>query len=597
MSVAAARDSGDAPMLGAQADGSGVRFGLFAEPAHTCAVRLFAADGTIVREEAMQPVGDGFFETSVADLAVGALYKLVVDGRELTDPYARFLPQGVHGPAQVTSSDYQWRHGRGVSRPLGGHVIYELHVGTFSPAGTYEGVRAQLSALLELGITAVELLPLGAFPGQRGWGYEGAALYAPFAPYGTPDDLRRLVDEAHGLGLAVLLDVVYNHFGPSGNYLPAYSPHYFSKEHHNDWGDAPNYAHPVVRRLVVDNALYWLTEFRFDGLRLDATHAIVDSSFTHILQELSEAVRQLEPRRVLVAEDNRNDPAVVTELGIDAIWADDFHHQLRVTMTHERDGYYGAYRPGLADLARTIERGWLFEGQTYPVTGNPRGRPAEILEASSFVYCIQNHDQIGNRALGERLSAVVSTEQYRAASMLLLFLPMTPLLFMGQEWAATSPFLFFTDHDPELGRLVAEGRRAEFASFASFANPEVRAGIPDPQAVSTFEASRLNWEERVQGEHARTLELYKKMLSLRRSDPVLSAGSRRELGASCVDEVLRVKRTAVSGCRWLLSNFGETPVSLARLGMGDSRRILLRSDLGPLDMVELPKHTAAIIAE
>jgi maltooligosyltrehalose trehalohydrolase len=572
-----------------------VRFGLFADPAESCALRLFADDGAVVREETMKSLGEGLFEANLPGVSPGALYKFVVDGCEVTDPYARFLPRGVHGPAQVKQSLFDWRH-PGVSRPLSEHVIYEVHVGTFSAAGTYEGVREHLSQLVDLGITAIQLLPLAAFPGQRGWGYEGTALYAPFAPYGSPEDLKCLVDEAHGRGLAVFLDVVYNHFGPSGNYLPVYSPHYFSKEQRNDWGDAPNYAHPIVRRMFVDNALYWLGEFRFDGLRLDATHAIIDKSFTHIVKEVADAVGRLEPERLLIAEDNRNDPMVVTELGVDAIWADDFHHQLRVTMTRERDGYYAAYEPGVADLARTIERGWLYEGQTYPVSGNSRGKPAEVLEASSFVYCIQNHDQIGNRALGERLSAVVPPAQYRAASTVLLFLPMTPLLFMGQEWSASSPFLFFTDHDPELGRLVAEGRRAEFATFAAFADPDARARIPDPQAVSTFEASRLKWDERDHGEHARTLELYKRVLSLRRSDPVLSSALRRELAASSVGEVLIVCRGAAEGRRWLVANFGESPVPLAGLGLAGASRILLRSDLGPLDATELPKHTAAVLA-
>ncbi|MDB4982023.1 MAG: malto-oligosyltrehalose trehalohydrolase [Myxococcales bacterium] len=597
MSVAIAGATEDRSILGACVHGTGARFGLFADPAGACAVRLFADDGAVVREEMMKPLGDGLFEAYVPDVAVGALYKFIVDGRELADPYARYLPRGVDGPAQVTQSLFEWQHGPGVSRPLAEHAIYELHVGTFSAAGTYEGVREHLSQLVDLGITAIELLPVAAFPGQRGWGYEGTALYAPFAPYGTPDDLKRLVDEAHGLGLSVFLDVVYNHFGPSGNHLPSYSRDYFSKDVRNAWGDAPNYAHPIVRRMVVENALYWLNEFRFDGLRLDATHAIIDKSFTHILRELTEAVARLEPERILIAEDNRNDPSVVTETGVDAIWADDFHHQLRVTMTGERDGYYGAYEAGLADLARTIARGWLFEGQTYPVSGQSRGKPADDLEAPSFVYCIQNHDQIGNRALGDRLSAAVSPAQYRVASTLLLFLPMTPLLFMGQEWAASSPFLFFTDHEPELGRRVAEGRRSEFASFGAFADPETRARIPDPQDVSTFEASRLNWQEREQGEHARTLELYKKLLWLRGSDPVLSSASRRELSASNVGEVLLVRSGGAQGRRVLVANFGDRPIPLAELVLGHEPRILLRSDLGVLDATELPKHTAAILAD
>jgi malto-oligosyltrehalose trehalohydrolase len=251
---------------------------------------IFGSDGGLPREQPMAPLGEGYFETYLPDVRSGALYKFVVDGREFTDPYARFLPKGVHGPAQVDASSYQWRAGAGVSRPLAEHVIYELHVGTFSASGTYDGMREHLPRLVELGVTALELLPVAASPGRRGWGYEGVALFAPFAPYGKPDDLRRLVDDAHGAGLAVFLDVVYNHFGPAGNVLPAYSPSYFASDRRNAWGDAPNFAHPVVRRMVVENALYWLDEFRFDGLRLDATHAILDPSTPHILRELAAVV-------------------------------------------------------------------------------------------------------------------------------------------------------------------------------------------------------------------------------------------------------------------------------------------------------------------
>lgn len=582
------------PVLGAQVEGPGTRFGLFADPGEVCAVRLFGSDGVLAREEGMAPLGRGYFEVYLPGVRSGALYKFVVDGRELTDPYARFLPHGVSGPAQVAGSTYQWR-ADGVSRPLGEHVIYELHVGTYSESGTYDGVREHLQQLVDLGVTAIELLPLAAFPGQRGWGYEGVALFAPFAPYGTPDDLRHLIDDAHGAGLAVFLDVVYNHFGPAGNPLPAYSPAYFTSEYHNAWGDAPNYAHPVLRRMVLENAAYWLDEFRFDGLRLDATHAIVDPSTPHILRELADAVSQHRPRKLLIAEDNRNDPGVVHDLGLDAIWADDFHHQVRVTLTGERDGYYNAYEPGVADLARVITRGWLYEGQRYaPSGGEGRGRCADNLDAHALVYCLQNHDQVGNRALGERLSAVISPHQYRAVSTLLLFLPMTPMLFMGQEWAASSPFLFFTDHDAELGRLISQGRREEFASFAAFADPMTRDRIPDPQASETFQGSKLPWAEREQGEHGRSLALHKSLLALRASDAVLRDGTRRRLTAEHLDDVLIVRRRSVTGVRTLLLNFGERTRRLDELH-ASAGRVLLRSDLAPLGGDDLPAHTAVIL--
>ena len=288
---------------------------------------------------------------------------MCIRDRELPDPYARFLPFGVHGPAEVVRPSHDWHYGSGVHRPLAQHVIYELHVGTFTPEGTFRAAIGHLAELAHLGVTAIELMPVAAFDGTRGWGYDGVAPYAPHATYGTPDDLRRLVDEAHGLGLAVLLDVVYNHYGPSGNYLAAYDPAYFHPTLENAWGAAPDFTHPVLRRHVLDLARHWLEDYRFDGLRLDATHAVLDDSHPHVLAELAAEVGTLRPRKLLIAEDERNDPALVREVGLDAVWADDFHHQVQVTLTGERDGYYAAYTPGTADLARAIERGWLYEGQ------------------------------------------------------------------------------------------------------------------------------------------------------------------------------------------------------------------------------------------
>jgi maltooligosyltrehalose trehalohydrolase len=549
------------PVLGARLEEGGTRFGLFAAPAEVCTVRLLSAAGLVTEEHPMQPSGGGFFEAFVPGAGSGTLYKLVVDGRELSDPFARFLPHGVTGPAEVLDDAFEWRHGPGVFRPRSELVIYELHVGTFTDEGTYAGARARLPAITDLGVSAVEVMPLAAFPGRRGWGYDGVAPFAPFAPYGRPDDLRGLIDEAHRLGLLMILDVVYNHFGPGGNCLPEYCPAYLQGST-NSWGAALDYTHPVLRRMLIENALYWLGEFRFDGLRLDAAHAIDDPSSPNIIREISDAVASLQPPKTIIAEDNRNDPAILTSDGVHAVWADDFHHQVRVTMTGERDGYFCAYTPGVEDLARIINRGWLYEGQLYPPTRTSRGAPADGLEASAFVYCLQNHDQVGNRALGERLCATVSPDEYRAASTLLLFLPMTPLLFMGQEWAASSPFLYFTDHEPELGRQVSEGRRREFASFEAFRDAEGRARIPDPQSASTYHASRLRWTERHEGEHGRVLELYTRMLSLRAGDPVLRDGSRRRMTAEARADVLIVRRAVDGATRTLVVNFGSQPVDL-----------------------------------
>jgi maltooligosyltrehalose trehalohydrolase len=574
------------PLLGARWCGTGTRFGTYTSGVRSCAVRIFDDDGAAIATHPMDAVGGGHWESFIPEARPGTLYKFVLDGRELPDPFARWLPRGVHGPAAVVSPGYTPRHPQ-VATPLAQQVLYELHVGTFTPAGTYDAARGQLGYLADLGVRAIELMPVAAFAGSRGWGYDGVALYAPFAPYGSPDDLRRLVDEAHGHGLGVILDVVYNHFGPAGNYLAAYSPEYFVRAA-TPWGEAPNFAHHAMRRYVVENALYWLKEFGFDGLRLDATHAIVDPPDDSILRELTTRTKEV-GGTLLFAEDERNEPAVVTSLGFDAIWADDFHHQLRVTVTGEKDGYFGSYTPGASGLAEAIQRGWIYEGQLYPRSGKPRGRPANDLRAESLVYCIQNHDQIGNRALGDRLGAAVSDDTYRAASMLLLFLPMTPLLFMGQEWCASTPFQYFTDHEGELGDAIARGRREEFKDFAAFRDPDSRETIPDPQASATFERSKLAWQERDEPAHAGVLALYRELLRLRRTDPVLSRAPRENLRAEAHHDVLAVTRWLGADVRVLCVNLGSSPVPLVDIpplaryeqGVAEMSAALARSDRAP----------------
>jgi maltooligosyltrehalose trehalohydrolase len=590
-----------APRLGAVPGAAGVRFSAFLDPEKKCSVRLFDAAGRASRTLPLEALGDGYFSSEVTGAAVGDLYKLVVDGQEWPDPYARFLPQGVHGPARVEASSYVFEHAAPAVRPLSQHVIYELHVGTFTPEGTYAAAAQRLSYLAELGVTTLELMPISSFPGQRGWGYDGVAHFAPYAPYGEPDELRRFIDAAHGHGLAVLLDVVYNHFGPSGNYLGCYSQRYFTSEYHTPWGEAPRFGDTPMRRYVLDNALYWLKEFRFDGLRLDATHAIVDPSPKHVLQELAERVRERVPQATLIVEDERNEPELVTKLGYDAIWADDFHHQLRVTLTGERDGYYGGYTPGVEGIARSIERGWLYEGQPSIGSGKPRGKAASALDAQAFVYCIQNHDQIGNRALGERLHHDVTLDAYCLASTLLLFLPMTPLLFMGQEWAASTPFLYFTDHDAELGAQVTAGRRREFAHFAAFAEPARQAAIPDPQLAATFERSKLLWQERGLEPHARVLSLYRELLALRRQHPVLAGSARRAyLTAVGEGDLLAVLRRGAPSQQplLLLANFGQSSRLLSETGWRGQVTAQLFSSHGAvpaaLEACALPALSAAV---
>ena len=537
----------DVPPLGAHWDPGGVTFRAHAAHAAEVLADIVDRRGKILRTIALAPHEGAVFEQRVPDLRPGTLYTFRVDGRRLPDPYARWMPEGVHGPAAVVDATYEWRHPLR-PRSLRETVFYELHVGTFTPEGTYAAARSHLAELAALGVTTIELLPIAAFPGRRGWGYDGVAPFAPFPPYGTPSDLRAFVDEAHGVGLSVALDVVYNHFGPDGNYLPAYSAEYFSADVPTPWGAAPNFANPFMRTLVRDSARSWLVDYRFDALRLDATHAIVDRSEKHILRTLADDVAALSPRRLLIAEDERNLPSVVRDLGMDGVWADDFHHGVHVLATGERDGYYAGFTPRVDELARTIQQGWLYEGKRWPLTGQPRGAPAAGLAASNFVYSLQNHDQVGNRALGDRILSSASSassaraERLAALSMLLLFLPATPLLFMGQEWGSSTPFLYFSDHEPALGAKVTQGRRAEFAHFASFKGDGALAEVPDPQAEDTFLRSKLAWTERRTPAGRALLALVGRMLELRRTDPVFIAHGRDLLHAVAHGDVLFVTR-------------------------------------------------------
>ena len=575
------------PSLGALVEDDGTTFRLWSTAHTRCALRLYDRHGHALRTEPMAAKGDGVFELHLEGVGEGARYRFLLDDNEVNDPYARFLPEGIHGPAMVVRSNHRWTHDH-VVRPLREHVIYELHVGTFTAEGTYVAATKRLRELVELGVTALELLPVATYGGRHGWGYDGVAHYAPHPTYGSPDELRAFVDAAHGAGLSVFLAVVYNHFGPAGNVIGQYSPDYFTDEVENVWGQAPDFRQPWMRRYVLDNVRMWIDEYRFDGLRWDAVHAIVDPSERNIVREAIDLARSVLPGAIMMAEDDRNDPMLVDTLGFDAVWADDFHHAVHVTLTGERDGYYACYEPGAASIARAIERGWLYEGQPYPTHGKPRGKQAPSLPAEAFIYCLQNHDQIGNRAFGDRLSAVVSPEAYRAATTLLLFLPMTPLLYQGEEWGASTPFLYFTDHDEELGKLVSKGRREEFKRFRAFADPDVRARIPDPQAASTVEASRLRWDERTTSPHAETLALHQALLRLRRTDPVLARSGREGLSAEAHGDVLVVRRRGDGGERVLVANFSAAPASSPVLG-----RILV--DSAPLDLPALPPWSAVIV--
>ena len=553
------------PGLGAVPVPGGIRFRVWA-PTRTSVEVVVEPGGPTERRQPLTRQADGTFEAVMADVPPGTLYCYSPDGDgPFPDPCSRCQPFGVHGPSAVADprafawTDAGWR---GV--PIDRAVFYELHVGTFTPEGTFAAAAARLPSLAELGVSVIEIMPVADFPGARNWGYDGASLFAPARCYGTPDDLRRLVDTAHGLGLAVILDVVYNHFGPDGAYVFAFSPFYRSERHESPWGAAVNFdgEHSgPVRAFFIENALYWLHEFHVDGFRLDATHFYVDDSPVPFLAELTDRVRASEPHRavLVVAEDERNLATIVRRpreggWGADAVWADDFHHLVRRRVAGDRDGYYHAFTGSFADLATTIRRGWFFSGQFSSWAGGPRGTDPLGLPVERMVVCIQNHDQVGNRAFGDRLHHVVKPEVYRALSALLLFVPETPLIFMGQEWGASTPFRFFTDHNASLGPLVTAGRRAEFARFDQFADEATRVHIPDPQAPATFDASRLNWREREEPAHAALLRLYRELLHLRRDDPALAAGGRFDVAAAG-DAGLTITRWSSDGALLLVAWF------------------------------------------
>jgi len=472
----------------------GVRFRLWAPAARQVALVLPS------KEVAMKGGDQGWFELVHPDAGPGTLYRYRIDGRQLVpDPASRFQPQDVDGPSEVIDPGrFKWKEGwRG--RPWNEAVIYELHVGTFTPEGTYTGVAKKLNGLKETGITAIELMPLADFAGTRNWGYDGVLPYAPDSAYGRPEDLKALVQAAHDAGLMMLLDVVYKHFGPKGNYLGLYAPQFFTDRHKTPWGAAIDFANDVVRKYFVNNVLHWLDEYRFDGLRFDAVHAIIDQSPRHILEEIRDA---LPARKHLVLENDANQARFVGPGKYNAQWNDDSHHAYHVLATGETDGYYVAYKDAGKHLARCLAEGFAYQGETSPFTGEPRGERSADLPASCFVDFLQNHDQIGNRALGERLVSLADEKKVKALSAILLLAPSPPLLFMGEEWGCKQPFLFFCDFDGELGEAVRNGRREEFARFKNFTGQ-----VPDPIADSTFKASVLDWSKADQVALAHTKQL------------------------------------------------------------------------------------------
>jgi maltooligosyltrehalose trehalohydrolase len=567
-----------------------VRFRVFG-PAE-CDLRLHLLTGRAAGVHSPVHSDAGVVEFFAHDACAGDRYTYTLDGsQQRPDPASRFQPEGVHGPSEIIDPHaYRWQPTDWRGRHPRELVIYELHVGTFTSAGTFAAVQTRLGELRDLGVTAIELMPVADFAGTRNWGYDGACLYAPSRNYGRPDDLRGLTDAAHGHGIAVILDVVYNHLGPEGAYLTQFNPDFITDRHVTPWGGAVNLDGPgsePVRRFIIDNAVHWIREYRLDGLRLDATHAIIDTSPTHVVAELVDAVRSSAEWPVAIfAEDHRNlatlvEPRERGGWGLDGVWADDFHHIVRRHVAGDMHGYFEDYDGSSEELARTIRQGWLFTGQQSRHMKQRRGTDVSLIPMQKFVVCLQNHDQIGNRAAGDRLHHSLDPAAWRAASTILLTAPMTPMLFMGQEWAASSPFQYFTDLEPDLGRLVTEGRRHEFRFFPGFADPVARERIPDPQALATFEASRLDWSERDRSVHRATLALYTELLRLRRSHPALATSLDAAGDAVALDGgALLVRREGPGGRFWVLADLagGGTVAELSTSGYNSTPSVIFSTE-------------------
>ena len=551
----------------------------------------------------MRQAGGGWWTAEAAEAGPGTDYAFSLDGGPpRPDPRSASQPGGIGGPSRVVDHDaFAWTDSawRGIALP--GCVLYECHIGTFSTEGTFDGVIGRLDYLGGLGVDAIELMPVAEFSGGRGWGYDGVSLFAPHHAYGGPDGLKRLVDAAHARGLGVILDVVYNHLGPAGNYLPEFGP-YFSAQHQTNWGDGINLDGPgsdEVRRFVINNALSWLRDYHCDGLRLDAVHALADDSAVHLLEQLAAETRALAAhvRRplFLIAESDLNDPRFVRSrdsggYGLDAAWADEWHHALHAALSAERDGYYDEFG-SLAQLAKALRQAWVYDGCYSPHRRRVHGRSPAGLTGSQFVIATQNHDQVGNRAAGERSAALVSHGRLKIAAALLLTSPFVPMIFQGEEWGASSPFLYFTDHaDPALGRAVSEGRAAEFAHFGW--DP---ADVPDPQDPATFERSRLDWDEAGEEPHADLLAWYRQLLALRRSTAAVT-DPRLELVRTCYDEDdgwLALHRGPIT----VTCNLGKGTWTYAA---GTRAELLAASDDAVRQVdggIELPPDTVAIMKD
>lgn len=593
--------------FGAETGFEGTRFGLWAPQAEAVDLLLEQPEDTPdgspvpgkVTTLGMEPTGGGWFSCMVPDATEGIYYRFRPHGPKnplglaVPDPASRFQPFGVHALSEVIDPDrYSWGDGAWVGRPWEETILYELHVGAFTPEGTYLGVMERLDHLVDLGVTAIELMPVAAGPGRRGWGYDGVCPFAPFAPYGRPEELKQLVDTAHQRGLMVFMDVVYNHFGPEGNYLHLYAESFFDESRHTPWGAALNFDREgsrVVRDFFIHNALYWLEEFHIDGLRLDAVHTIADDSHPHILEELAEAVHRgpATNRHVHLVLENDANEARFLRRGEDnrpvlhtAQWNDDIHHCVHALLTGEDQGYYADYAEDAGPLlARCLSEGFAWQGEPSGHRGGARrGEPSAHLPPTAFVNFIQNHDQIGNRAFGERLDDLIGGRAVEAAQSLLLLAPPIPLLFMGEEWGAENPFLYFTDVGADLADAVREGRRGEFKSFPEFASPEARERIPDPLAEDTFARSLLRWRDLEAERHAKRLDAVRDLLALRQRDIVPRLGG-------------------MTGGTATAAWSGESHVLSARWTLGDGSTLAVLANLGPHDRTGLSRPVGRVLHE
>jgi len=564
--------------FGAEVVTDGVRFRLWAPKHDRVSLHIVGHQPLHL----MRAVHDGWHELTTDQARPGSLYQFVLpDGIHVTDPASRFQPIDVHGPSEVIDpAAYIWGDADWRGRPWEECIVYELHVGAFTPEGTFSAAIGRLDFLCDLGITAVELMPIGDFPGRWNWGYDGVLLFAPDSSYGRPEDLKAFIDAAHRQSIAVFLDVVYNHFGPNGHYLPRYSP-IFSEKHKTPWGAAVNFdgeGSETVRYMVIDNALYWINEFNLDGLRLDAVHAIIDDSEEHILDAIARHIREATSGRhvhlILENEENQSSRLFRTVNGeprqFTAQWNDDVHHVLHTAANGETSGYYADYAGDTEKLGRALADGFVFQGEIMHYRGSPRGEPSAALPPTAFVAFIQNHDQVGNRAFGDRLSSFAAPEAVRAIVAIYLLAPQIPMIFMGEEWAAVQPFPFFCDFGGDLAEAIRNGRRAEFAKFPEYRDPERRERIPDPTARETFMSAKLGWNEVECGTHAEWLSFYRKLLSLRQAEiiPRLrgiqgKAGRYKVLG----DGAVFVQWTLGDGLRLsLATNLSTKPVGTHRTG-------------------------------